>query len=282
LNKIELKRQLAKCLLEAANPSKFLQRAFAVLCEAHPKTSFADLARKMGFSSRSFVRQLMIGNRRPNLQNCRQISQGLGLSSEASDYFELLIVAENQQLDPVAFDKKLNEAELKLRRSLDKGVRQIRKTDPIPFERWPFIYASLGSPKQGRTLPEIVEMSGQNKTVCFEILEALQKKEMIHWDSKQQRYFAKEEIIEIGELGNSKILKNLYKLIALETLRRVDSDLSGGQALFHSSVFSVRKEQMPQLTKDLNKVLSAYMCSAEDSEGQELAMLCGGLIPLRP
>lgn len=278
---MDFRKEISLCLLEESEPGKFLQQAFELHQKAHPKTGFAQLARKMGFTSRSFVRQLALGTRRPNLQNYRQIAQGFGFSKEATEYFGLLIdLHRNSQPSP-AQEKTLHEAEIKLRKSLQKNIKHIRKTDPVPFERWPFIYASLGSFQEGRSLKEIVQISGQAPKVCVEILNHLVEKELVRWDSKLDRYFPCEDVIDIGELGHSRVLKDLYKTISLEAMKRVETDLQNENSLFHSAVFSVPKEKMPQLTKDLQALLASYAATSEVSSGQELALLSASMIPLR-
>lgn len=276
----QFQKELSLCLLESKDAKGFVIKAFGIFLQAHPKSNYAELARVMGFASRSFVRQLSLGEKAPNLSNHQRIALGLRLSSEASEFFSLMI--EKESYGPsVHLEKRVENAELKLRRSLEKNIRRVRKTDPVPFEKWPFIYASLGTIHQGRSLNEIVKISGQEEPVVSEILSYLVKKNIVDWDEKLNRYFPKEDLIEIGELGNSRILKSLFKQTSMEALRRVDYDMSQNDSLFHSSVFSVRRDQMPNLTRDLQKLLAQYAASAEDSNGEQLAVLSAAMVPLQ-
>lgn len=280
MSKIEsFQKEISLCLLESVDAKSFAVKAFRIYLEAHPKASFAELARSMGFSSRSFVRQLSLGIRVPNSSNHHQIAKGLKMSLEAGEFFALLI--EKQRVGgSLTLDKKMASSELKLRRSLDKNIQRIRKTDPVPFERWPYVYASLGSVKVGRSFKDIIHMSGQDPKVTSDILDFLVQKNLITWDDTMQKYFPKTEMIDIGELGNSRILKSLYKHISMEALRRVDVDIANKESLFHSSVFSIRRDQMPNLTRDLQKLLASYAATAEDSEGKEIAMLSAAMVPM--
>lgn len=88
-------------------------------------------------------------------------------------------------------------------------------------------------------------------------------------------------MIDIGELGSSPILKNLYKMISLEALRRVDTDMAKREALFHGSVFSVEKENLPKIADELQNLLSSYAARSEQSTGTQLALLCTSLVPLK-
>ncbi|MGZ5279130.1 MAG: hypothetical protein ACXWC9_04265 [Pseudobdellovibrionaceae bacterium] len=273
-------KEMSLCLLESRDAKGFVVKAFGIFMQAHPKTSFAEMARTMGFASRSFVRQLSLGEKAPNLANHQRIALGLRMTSEACDFFSTLIEKQHFGSSP-QLDKKIEAAELKLRRSLEKNVRRIRKTDPVPFERWPYIYASLGSRLEGRSYKDILRISGQEPSVVTEILQHLVQNEIIDWDEKQKKYYPKEEVIDIGELGNSRILKSLFKQTTMEALRRVDSELGSREALFYNSIFSVRRSQMPDLTRDLQKLLSQYASSAENSNGEEIAILSAAMLPLR-
>jgi transcriptional regulator with XRE-family HTH domain len=278
----DMRREISQRLLKAKDASQFVQEAFALLASRQgpsSKMNFAELARKMGFRSRSFVRLLAIGERRPNLQNFRRIAVGLGLTPEETEYFGLLLERERSPAVSIRFTKRLDEAELKLRRNLQKSLRRFRGTDPIPFERWPFIYAALGPVNVGRTREDIIRLSGQDPRVCIQILDDLVKRELVTFEPKRQRYFAKDEMIDIGELGSSKTLKSLFQLLSLEAVRRVDSDLSSDHSLFHSSVFSVRADRLPELTRELQRVLAQFAASAEDADGDNLALLNATLIP---
>src|SRR5688572_13045052 len=120
MKKDELSRQLAAMLLEEREASVFVQKALATYFTAKPKETFASLARRMGFASRSFVRSLATGKRRPNLLNFRQIAKGLGLSVDATTYLGLLI--ETRDNDQIGLRAELNASELKLRKSVEKRV----------------------------------------------------------------------------------------------------------------------------------------------------------------
>lgn len=275
----QFQKEISLCLLESKDAKGFVIKAFDIFLQAHPKANYAELARAMGFASRSFVRQLSLGEKAPNLSNHQRIALGLRLSSEASEFFSLMIEKENYG-PSTNLQRRVENAELKLRRSLEKNIRRVRKTDPVPFEKWPFIYASLGSLHQGRKLKDIVRISKQDENVVLEILDYLVKKNIVDFDQKSNRYFPKEDIIDIGELGHSRVLKSLFKQASMEALRRVDTEMSHEESLFHSSVFSVRRDQMPNLTKDLQKLLAQYAASAEDSNGEQLAVLSAAMVTI--
>lgn len=277
----QLQQNLSECLLETTDLTEFVTKAFALYLDAHPRANYAGLARRMAFTSRSFVRQLALGTRRPNLTNYRKISAGLELTDEATEYFGLLLEKQKGNHGTIRSKRRIVDAEIKLRRSMQKKVIRSRKTDVIPFERWPFIYAALGTLQEGRTIPEIMRISGQDPKTCLEILDHLVKKELVTFDIRLQKYFPKAEMVELGELGESRVLKNLFKLLNIEAVRRIETELNKDNTLFHSSIFSVQADQLPHLAKDLQKVLSSYAAKAEDSKGEVLALLNASMIPLK-
>lgn len=273
--------ELIKCLLAADTASQFLQEALSVLKAFKPKMGFADLSRKMGFSSRSFVRLLFLGKRKPNLKNYRQIAQGLGLSKEATRYFSLLLEKEQSKFQSrLALDSELIQSKEKLCKFLQRKSNRMESTSFLPYEKWPYIYASLGSLEKGHTLDEIKNLSGETRESCLDILQVLLSKGLSIYDEKSQCYRPTENMLEIGELGQSIIFKKLYRTNTLRNLSRLDREFNNPQAVFYTSVFSVKKKDLAKLTKSLQEVLAAYASEAEDGEGDELAILSSALLPL--
>lgn len=276
----QLQTELARLLLEEKDPSFFLQRAFELRKKEQPGTSYALLARRMGFASRSFVRLLIEGKRRPNPRNFKKIADGLGLSSTAAAYFGLLVEQQNQKIMRPSFAQELNAAELKVRSSLRRrSLGKYSKNDPVPFAEWPFVYAALGEKeKGGRTLEQISERSGRSEQQCEQILRFLESKGMVK--SSGDCFQATEDFIHVGELTKSQVMKRFYSDNAVELARRVHTNLSSPDSLFYSSVFSVEKRRLPELARELRKLLVSFSSEFEEGKGEELAVLTTGLIPV--
>lgn len=279
---VELSTKLIKCLLDADSTSDFLQKSLFVLRTPKRKVSFADLSRKMGFSSRSFVRLLFLGERKPNLTNYRQISQGLGLTKEATHYFGLLL--EKEQLEfkhRRSLDAELAQSKIKLHKFLQKKSQLTSTSSFLPYEKWPFIYAALGTTKKGHTLQEIAKLSGETPEKCSEILQLLISRGIATFDEKSNCYRPIQEVLEFGELGQNTIFKRLYQNSTIKTISRIERDFNNPQTLFYTSVFSVKKKDLVKLAKSLQELLQTYTSEAENSEGDELAILSTALVPIK-
>lgn len=274
------KKLMIQCLLKANDPTHFVQEAFRALNSQMRKTTYAALARKMEFKSRSFVRQLVEGSKKPNLSNYKQIGKGLGLSTSGLRYLELLI---EKQIKPVEQHHKifieLQELRNKLNRSLDRSILEKKGSHLISLDAWPYVYASLGETEVGKSLEDISLLSKTSIQNCQHILDALIKQNMAGYNSVTQFYYATASVINIGALGENAFFKKHFQSSAQRALNLSDKNFDSPDTLFYTSVFSVKKKDLPKLATQLQQVMSQYMIESEHAAGDELAVLTTSLMP---
>lgn len=274
---------IMSCLLKAKNSEEFLALAFDALKKSNPRIGFAQLARRMGFSSRSFVRQLVLGQRRLNLTNYKQVASGFKLNAEATRYLGLLIESECEKNTSIRkkLPTELKHTREKLSKSLSKNVKSVKQNHVIGYEKWPLIYAALGSQEKGRSLSDIIKLTGEPHSVCDEILEKLVVNGLARKCSFTSVYFPSDDIIHLGELGHDKIFQRFFRENLNRNLIRLEREFNHPMSLFYSSAFSVKKADLPDLTKALQDVLEKYMVENETAEGDEIAVLSATLLPVQ-
>lgn len=77
--------------------------------------SYAEFARRAGFSSRAFARELLIGKRRITASTFAQIAKALGLKGAWKDYFQTLVMIEEPTFRK-AHETSQEEAQIRLNR----------------------------------------------------------------------------------------------------------------------------------------------------------------------
>lgn len=272
-----LQRSLSIHLLESQSLDEFIKGAFDIYKEYNPKTSYSELARKMGFSSRSYVRQIFLCQKKLNRNNYHLVAQGLQLSKEASHYLRLKI-DQNKKVHNI--DKKIKDAELKLRKSLTKKTRSWRKNEIFQLQSWPYVYSALGSSQDGRGVEDIIKITGLNEKEVTYILDCLYEKKLIGKKLNNQKYYPLSEFIDLGELSNSVLLNKLFRKITHSAFKIMDENKEDDNMLFHSAVFSVNRKELPELTKKLQDLLVEFASESEDSDSSELAHLSLAFMPV--
>ncbi len=269
-------------LLSSENYRDFLKRAFELEKARSGAFSYAGFARKAGISSRSFPRDVVLGQKRLTLSSLPGFCRALGLKGDAKTLFSLLVSLEEPEVrSPSLSREQVQDRILKLRsrmRSKDRFPEAAKDTPPFyRNDNWVEIYASLGRVNEGETIEGVARRSGLASKTCAEALARMELDGIV--SRKGDRYFAQEQHLAFAKLVGDEFFKTSYLRALSHARASADRSFNAEDRLFFQSVFSVSRERMPQFKNELRELLLKFVDHAEKPDGGGLARLCVGLFP---
>lgn len=186
-------------LASAGNYREFLKIYFR-----ETGISYAEAARRGGFSSRSYPRDVTEGRRRLTAKSLPSLLRGLRLESNLSRVFQLLYFAEHPEEHPEALssstiDARLKKDRLRAMRSSRGPIRikaalpdlkHARNADLLGTSAGlTDVIAALGAMEEGATLEEIQQRTGLSKTTLTCALDTLVREGVANYRGESRRYF---------------------------------------------------------------------------------------------
>jgi uncharacterized protein (TIGR02147 family) len=264
-------------LLKAPDYRGFLLVLYATNKKHSREFSFAYLAKRCRFSSKSFLKDVIDGKKRLSLESTNKVIEGLALPSLWGKYF-LLMVADQERF---SLTGKINIPKdlTRIKEKLEK-----RKTDEIDdsgsklfqhLQSWPYVYAALGSQKAGSSLAEIKERTRLNTIEIEETLRHLINEKMVVQDHR--RFYAKSHTAFFENLGKSEFFKKFYQKTLERLHQQAQRNFQSEKSLFYNMCLSVDPEKMAAFRMELADLLDKYTSDVEDPQGARIASLVCGL-----
>lgn len=241
------------------------------------KMNMAALSRKAGFSSRSFIGDVIEGRRRLSPSSYPKLARALSLSARLRSYFHLLAVRDEpdlnfEQLDQHSIEFRLKELRLRLQNDLDSALNKNKKAETLLKARDMMdCYAALGN---GATIEEVASRTGLSINYVKFVLE--------HFLSNATaklvngKYIVDNPVVLFNDLGESQNAKSCYLQTVNELKRKADSGFHNVDRAFSQFVFTVDSSKMPELKKKLWETMREFMESSEVSDGDRVAKLAVG------
>ncbi|OFZ47545.1 MAG: hypothetical protein A2381_10165 [Bdellovibrionales bacterium RIFOXYB1_FULL_37_110] len=268
LDKKKRKEDLQKLLLECKSYDEFLRKAFSYLQKENKIFNYSELARRGGFPSRSYVRQLILGQKHITWHSLEGICQAFDLTGLSKKYFIVLWEISNI---------KNKEKKIKYHSKLAGLTKQIQgkktqiDTSMYELEDWPLIYASLGSEQEGASLVNIQQRSKLDLKQCVLILKLLEEKGVAR--QVNSHYFPISNHIALNELGGDQFFKK-YFIKKLEALKkRAEKYFTSEQDLFFQSTTCIPLKKIKQFRQDLRELLLEYIDTIESADGDTTVSL---------
>lgn len=262
-------------LLEASDYRGFLSVLYQKNKEHQSTFSYAYMAKRCQFSSKSFLKEVIDGKKKLSLESTNKIIKGLGFSSNWAKYFlHLVISSETQSLEEQKKSaEELQRYKIKLRKQKTSSL-QLNDSGLFQLSNWPLVYAALGDHDTGATFDEIQKRTGLSMPIIRMTIERLLKEKMVL--QKGASYFALQETAFFENLAESKFFKNFYLQSVERLYQKARSNFESSDSLFFSMALSVDPKKMPAFKKSLAALLDEYTENIEDPNGAKVAsLICG-------
>lgn len=298
--------EISEILVKASTPQEFLQDLTDSSALASKALSYSELARKCSFSSRSFVRQLVLGQRRISLKSCEKICNGLRLPAQAGAFYRNLVKlqvcnaspAEGLAVKQVVCELQVSRSSLgrynELVRNTNKAQRATKgdleasleefnggpdaKLDYQDFEKpfarhtialWPFVYAALGG--KGKSVEEISRKTKIEFLTTIRILDQMKKKGLVR--VQLDRYFASAPFLSFGNMGGSEGFTKFYSVLLEQTGQALCGIDSLKNQSLYGAVFSIKKADLGEVAKKFQALLEEFAVGHEAADGDQLVTI---------
>ncbi len=216
--------------------SKDYRKFLKILIESSANTrgEQAKLSRKAGFSSRSYLSELLAGKKGLSRDSASRLKNGLQLSKFWGNYFDCLVWLEHPELCPRNITLEQIKSKITQLRSDIKNLSENNKIEktvaehlhrPQVFQ----VYAALGSETKGASLKEIGERTGLQNPLIEKTLEQLLKSQAVR--QLKDRYYAEVSKADALNFSKRNELSELIRLITLDLQKKRESIVASPSSL---------------------------------------------------
>ena len=264
--------ELIQQILRADNYREFI---LVFLGANKKRVNFADLARKMNFSSRAYVSDMMNGHKPMTANAFPRFVTALKLTGLMNQLFQLLVLKEEKHLPrdkSLTNEKileKIGEIKTKLR---DKYLNPGFQSD-LQFISYDVftVYAALGSQAKGASISEILQRTQIAEQNVASILNSLMGANFVI--KKGERFFASNINFDVKNLGNNLGFKQAFVHATHLMTKKAAQMEEHPEDLFFHTAFSVQKNKVPEMRERLQELLYEYLDSEQDEDGDSIQKL---------
>jgi uncharacterized protein (TIGR02147 family) len=243
------------------------------------RKSYAAFARKAGFSTRSYPREVCLGIRKITAKTLPGFIAGLCLKGDAAKCFRDMAALEYPELNFENLETDVLLARIeKLKKNLTK-----KRTQPVFSQRtsifknwqWPYVFSALGSEERGATLQDLEQRLQLPAADVSHILNELVEANMIRIEGDQ--VFPISEKLVFKEDGNGGAFRDFF----LKTIKSAEHsarvNFAANDELYFNSVFSIPTERLPEFKNELRSLLLNFIQDSEDPNGSSIVTLVTAL-----
>ncbi len=268
---------LSPLLIESKTASEFLKRVEMTLKNSEAGFSYADFARRAGFSARSYVREVFQGKKALTLKALPAFAKALGMKKEERELFRCLIAIENPQFDPTVSPenakKSLQVKNETLKRRLARGRVGASLSSLSRIESWPRVYVALGN---GREFPEIQAATKLTTLHLERTLKEMAEAKLIR--CRGDRYEPTSPHLVLDPSIHSEMIASHFQAVLTDAIDGSKMNFRDPEKLYFVSSFGVRKDRLPELKAKLIETLLRFVDDSEDSQNEEIVSLATTLI----
>jgi uncharacterized protein (TIGR02147 family) len=240
----------------------------------HPKPiTYAEFSRRAGFSSRSYILDVLEGRKPLGSAVMEKIARGLGLTSLWREYFRLLL-AHSKSSDSETFQRNLDSIRKKLskrsRISLIPPGKNQSKFSPLIRTELPRIYAACGSEIDGASLAEVLARTRGEVEITESVLQKLESLGLL--EKKGDRYYPRYAHLAFERFESENFFREDYLANLEVAKKRLDSGARlRRSSLFFSSTVCVKHSRMGEFSDRLRDLLHDFVSDVEASDGDCIA-----------
>lgn len=261
-------------LSEASNYKEFLSIFIKAKSNESRRYTYADLARSSGFSSRSFIREVIIGKKTLTPSSLQKIVRGLNLSKELTQLFIYLVELEIEECRAAQTSLEAIKGKLRnLRSRLSQKERTVLKNADSPFsiQGLPQVFAALGTPEQGATINQIMKRTEFDMEKIHVLLENLQLQGLV---TKQgMKYFSQFSHPSLQHLGEKSHFLKFIEGNLKQALEHLEHDYSLPHCLLFSSCLTIKLKDQERLKEELRSLLLKYVDESDVPDGEKVITL---------
>lgn len=234
------------------------------------KINYAFIARKSGFSSRSYIRMLFQGKRNPTLQSLDNLLSALKISNNAKKFILLLwqsskLIEGSQKSNQLL--KQIETLRLKLQNNTYKKI----KDENFLNVDCPIVFAALGAVQQGITIVEIKKKTGLSDSRIQLAVDALvENASAVHQNGL---IYPTVPQLVIHDSLKSGFFKNYYFDLLKKAEVKATNEFYNKKNLFSSFAVSIDSSKQQEYSDRLYKLLIDFLNEIESVDGDKILKL---------
>jgi hypothetical protein len=232
------------------------------------KINLSALSRRAGFSSRSYIREVLDGKKRLALQSLPRFVRAFRLNKTAEALLACLVALEEQDANIEGLSRsQLQEQAESLRQKLRRRDGETKhRRDAFSFgPQAVSIFAALGSPEKGADLAQIQSRSGVDEATCGLVLGELLRKGVI--ENRNDRYFVSDVNLDLSGLGKDLAFERLFGNVLNDLSKNYRKKLGSNEELLFYTAFSIRKDRLPEMKKRFRELLLEMIDTEQQDDG---------------
>ncbi len=234
----------------------------------------AAFSRRAGFTSRSFLSEVLRGNRRLSHASYEKVVRAVKVPGPYKRLFKLLLAIEEPDVLSLQGTRDLNERIAELRKYLLNPAQQNDFKNVISAPNVPVVYAALGSSEKGASVQEICQRTKLGVKEIASVLEQLVKRNVI--TQKRDRYFTSCGDMDLEDLGGEEGFRQSYAQTA-DVLKNLALNAKpSNDNLFYYTAFPIDKRDLSKFKKELQEILLAHIERYQSETGDQVVRLNTG------
>ncbi len=262
-------------LFHAENAAQFLKVFYETNKKQSSRFSYAFLAKRCGFASKSYISEVIVGKKNLSITSAMKITSGLNFSQNWTKYFLLLTQHEQTSAEnKPKVQKEILQLKLRLQKH-ESSSAETALSDFFDMKHWPYVYAALGDEETGATVQQIQMRTGLDPNAIVAILNHLIQKQVVI--QQDQAYFAcNVSLLFRGQKGRSHFQKFFLENLS-QLYNKATKNFESESALYLSMAISIDSKKMPQFKKSLAALLDEYTTDIENPHGDGVAVFTCGM-----
>jgi DNA-binding MarR family transcriptional regulator len=232
------------------------------------RINYARLGRRAGIKSRSYVRMVMRGDKKPSPQALDSILSILEASSLIRRYLGLQLKIEKTTLskERERLARQLAALQTKLGQNSSFQVEEslYRAVD------LPMVFAALGSPDNGASVNEILKRTRLSKSRVLSALVALEAQNLVA--SRDGRCFPRSSQLLLPKASEG-FFREFYLHLSEKSQRTARTDFQNRTNLFCGFVASIDSSKQKQHSDRLYQLLTEFLAEIEEPDGDTIVSL---------
>jgi uncharacterized protein (TIGR02147 family) len=236
--------------------------------------SYAQFARRAGFASRAYARELALGQKKITDSNLHRVIQALKLSNLLREFFVQLV--KQDPINNLRQGKILSVDEIsKLKNRIRLQIAGHGSTSPSKiynsessayFDLIPHIFAASGRTDEGASIDEILERTRFHRRRTLVALEEMIKIGLLI-KNQNNKYIPCSPHIAIDKLGGNEYFQRDYERSLALVAKSFRQQSKNPNALFLASNFCVSRKHLPTLRESLRQTIIEFVNSHENPDG---------------
>lgn len=257
-------------LLNENNPRAFLKKSLAFQFAGKRPLTTADISRRAGFSSRSFISEYLSGKKKLSKESVRALSGAFKLPKEYKQFFQYLIALD--QPDLKLFFKPITLKELE---SCKRKIQQLATLDEsavginavIAKKNCFLVFAALGTEDEGASLDEILLKLKLSEAEVRSAIKFLEDAGLTHFANN--RFFPKSTAFDLLNFTSPE-LSLLVKDLASEIKSEAETIVNNKQNLLVYSAFTISRSNLTKFRERLREAAYEIMDEFQDDSGDSV------------